>query len=178
MITFHILHDTTDCYWPAWEETYLSSFPIEERRPLDSIARLMAEEHRFCAYALLHDGHFAGLLTCWTFDSFIYIEHFAIAPTLRSGGYGTMALRSFMNAQKLPIVLEAEPATDDLSARRIAFYERNGFVAYDYDYYQPPYAPDRQGIALRLMGTMPQKTACPDLMARTLHREVYGVNLS
>ena len=86
-------------------------------------------------------------------------------------------MKAFIDTQSLPIILEAEPPTDNIAIRRIGFYERNGFMLYGYDYYQPPYAADRQGIALRLMGNIPEDEARPDKIARTLHREVYGVRV-
>ena len=176
-IALYTINDTDYEDWSKWADTYLDSFPIEEQRPLESIIRLIGKQKRYRANAILHDGQCIGLLTSWHFDTFVYIEHFAIAAGLRSSGYGGMALRYFMESQSLPVVLEAEPPADSISIRRVRFYERNGFTLYSYDYHQPPYAPDRQGIPLRLMGTVPEDAARPDRIARTLYREVYGVEL-
>ena len=174
MISFHTIHSAADRFWDAWVDTYLASFPIEEQRPVESIERLIAEEQRFKASVLCHEGRFIGLLTYWRFEDFIYIEHFAISPALRSSGYGTTALKAFIRQQTLPVVLEAEPPTEEMAIRRVRFYERNGFTLYHHDYYQPPYTPDRQGIPLRLMGTRAENPIFSALVARTLHREVYA----
>ena len=175
MISFHHIHHTEDRHWAAFTAIYGVSFPIDEQRPTTDIARLITEEERYRAMALVDDNdRCIGLLTAWQFPTYSYIEHFAIDPSLRSKGYGTMALKTFAHTQPTPIVLEVEPPTDVLTLRRIGFYERCGLALYDYDYIQPSYAPDRSAVPLRLMGT----PASPDLahIARTLHSEVYGVN--
>ena len=114
-----------------------------------------------------------GLLTAWSFEEFIYIEHFAIAPTLRSQGYGTEALRTFIKEQRKPIILEAEPPTDDITRRRIRFYERSGLILYDFPYIQPAYTPKGNPVELRLMGTLNTSTTSLSLVSTTLHEVVY-----
>ncbi len=176
MIHFHTIHDVEDQSWLLFLDVYTTSFPIDEQRPTDSIARLLTDEPRFCAMALL-DGkeRFVGILTSWRFDTFVYIEHFALAATLRSQGYGSMALQTFIAAvSPCPIVLEVEPPADTLTRRRVSFYERCGLTLYDYNYTQPPYAPDRMAIPLRLMGSLPVGTELREV-AEKLHREVYGI---
>ena len=115
-----------------------------------------------------------GLLTTWHFEEFIYIEHFAIDPTLRSQGYGSEALKAFIHEHGKPIVLEAEPPTDAFSIRRIRFYERIGLTLYDFPYMQPAYTEDSHPVELRLMGTLDTETTPLPLVSQILHREVYG----
>ena len=115
-----------------------------------------------------------GLLTTWHFEEFIYIEHFAIDPTLRSQGYGSEALKAFIHEHGKPIVLEAEPPTDAFSIRRIKFYERIGLTLYDFPYMQPAYTEDSHPVELRLMGTLDTETTPLPLVSQILHREVYG----
>jgi ribosomal protein S18 acetylase RimI-like enzyme len=122
----------------------------------------------------LSTKHTLGLLTTWHFEEFIYIEHFAIDPTLRSQGYGSEALKAFIHEHGKPIVLEAEPPTDALSIRRIKFYERIGLTLYDFPYMQPAYTEDSHPVELRLMGTLDTETTPLPLVSQILHREVYG----
>ena len=119
-----------------------------------------------------------GLLTTWHFEDFIYIEHFAIDPTLRSQGYGSEALKAFIHEHGKPIVLEAEPPTDALSIRRIKFYERIGLTLYDFPYMQPAYTEDSNPVELRLMGTLDTNATPLTLVSDTLHREVFGTNIA
>ena len=115
-----------------------------------------------------------GLLTTWTFDSFTYIEHFALSPEVRGRGYGSEALAMLIARTEQPLILEAEPPTDELTRRRIGFYERSGFTLYDYPYVQPAYTADSQPVPLCLMGTLDTQDIMLDQVSRTLHREVYG----
>lgn len=176
MIKLHQITNQASTYWRSLVSVYLDAFPIDEQRPIEDIARLIAHDQRFVAYALTDTaGGFIGMLTTWYFEEFVYIEHFAIVPTLRSRGYGGEALQAFMRAQSKPVILEAEPPTDELTCRRIRFYERCGLTLYDYPYTQPAYTSESKPVTLRLMGTL-DTTATPlAQVSATLHREVYGV---
>ena len=175
-ITFRIICYTASPFWEPFVATYTQSFPIDEQRPTHDIARLMSDDSRFTAYAIIDavNEQFLGLLTTWHFGDFIYIEHFALSPQYRSRGYGSVALRRFIQEHSCPVILEAEPPTDALTRRRVQFYERNGLTLYEHDYIQPPYTPERQPVPLRLMGTLPSTMSLADV-ALCLHREVYGV---
>lgn len=118
---------------------------------------------------------FAGLINSWHFDDFNYLEHLATMPALRGSGIGATTLYSLLNGFDKPWVLEVErPSADSpMAARRIAFYERNGFSLLDYDYIQPPYAPGLPEVPLYLMSSDPDID--PAAVAAVLHREVYGV---
>ena len=138
MIHFHTLRSTDDQHWSSFVDTYSTSFPLDEQRPTASIAALLTSEERFTAMVLLDkDNNFVGILTTWTFDTFIYIEHFALHPALRSQGNGSIALQVFIQRNTLPIILEVEPPTDTLTQRRVSFYERCGLRLYDTLTYSP-----------------------------------------
>ena len=163
-------------YWDSLVRVYHTSFPIDEQRPIEDIARLIEHDGRFVAYALTDkESAFIGLLTTWHFEAFIYIEHFAIAPTRRSLGHGSEALKTFIQEHGKPIILEAEPPTDALSIRRIGFYERCGLTLYDFPYIQPAYTPESNPVELRLMGTLDTYATPLTLVSNTLHREVYHI---
>ncbi len=177
-------------YWDSLVHIYLQSFPIDEQRPVESIACLFADKPRYTMYAIIDDDQNShseayskpytlntkpiGLLTTWTFDGFTYIEHFALAPEVRGLGYGSEALQMLIAQTPRPLILEAEPPTDELTRRRIRFYERSGFTLYDYPYLQPAYTADSQPAELRLMGTLDTQRTPLDQVSRILHREVYG----
>ena len=194
----HPITNQASPYWDSLVRVYLQSFPRDEQRPIESIAHLLNEEPRYTMYAIIDDNYAAelqansqkpkansqrptanspkplGLLTTWHFEEFIYIEHFAIDPTLRSQGYGSEALKAFIHEHGKPIVLEAEPPTDALSIRRIRFYERIGLTLYDFPYMQPAYTEDSHPVELRLMGTLDTNATPLPLVSQILHREVYG----
>ena len=191
MLHLHPIKNQASPYWDSLVRIYLQSFPIDEQRPVESIARLLNEEPRYAMYAIVDDNYAAelqtqsqqpianspkalGLLTTWEFNDFIYIEHFAIDPTLRSQGYGSEALKAFIHEQGKPLVLEAEPPTDEMTHRRIRFYERIDLTLYDYPYIQPAYTEESLPVELRLMGTIDTENIPLDKVSNTLHREVYG----
>ena len=131
---------------------------------------------RLSAYLICDDaGHYAGFISYWQFDTFAYIEHFAVNPAARGGGIGACALREFKAMSGLPVVLEVErPGSNDMADRRIAFYRRNGFHTIDsYDYIQPPYAPGLPEVPLLLMCDRPDRID-PAHVDATLRGEVYA----
>lgn len=119
---------------------------------------------------------YAGFLTAWDFNDFIYIEHFAIDEAARNGGIGGKALKQFLASCHAPVVLEVEIPTDDLSKRRIGFYERLGFRLDTHIYYQPPYRQGGPTLEMRLMtyGDLPL-SASFETVKTTLYKNVYGV---
>ena len=193
MLHLHPIKNQASPYWDSLVRIYLQSFPIDEQRPVESIARLIEHDNRFVAYAIINDNTdedyhpketlhtkhhtlntpLLGLLTTWEFADFIYIEHFAIDPALRSQGYGSEALKAFIHEQGKPLVLEAEPPTDEMTRRRIRFYERIGLTLYDYPYIQPAYTEESLPVELRLMGTIDTEATPLAKVSDTLHREVY-----
>ena len=175
MLQLNKIESQASPYWDSLALVYHTSFPIDEQRPIEDIARLIEHDQRFIAYTITDaSGTFVGMLTTWQFDEFIYIEHFAIAPALRSLGYGSKALQAYIAAQQKPIILEAEPPTDNITHRRIQFYQRCGLTLYEYPYIQPAYTPESNPVPLRLMGTIDTNSTPLTLVSSTLHREVYG----
>ena len=162
-------------HFAAATALYEEAFPEQERRPTDAWLELMRHESQFQAYAVSVDGEFAGFITCWKPADFVYVEHFAIAPHRRNGGWGGMALQAFLarNGQ-LPIVLEVEEPNTPMARRRIAFYERHGFGLLRNPYLQPPYREGDGMLPLRLMTTRPDWGHDHfDGITCAIHRAVY-----
>lgn len=155
------------------EKLYEQSFPVEERRPWTLIAN-PAKKDCPQLFAILADGHIAGMLTLWTFDHFAYIEHLAINPDLRGKGVGTEAIRQLIEKVGMkPIVVEIEPPTETKpdTQRRLDFYTKLGFQTITANYIQPPYAADLPSIAMHLLSTaiLPAGST-----TATIYKEVYG----
>ena len=155
----------------AAEALYLASFPPEERRDWQQIADPALMPRLLGVYD--DAAALAGFITIWPFDTFIYVEHFAVDPSRRGAGIGATAIELLRRQSELPIVLEVEPPThpDPMAPRRIRFYERCGLHLLDYDYTQPPYATGLPSVPLRLMTTDP--TLSPRTIETTLHTRVY-----
>ncbi len=154
------------------------AFPPEERRPQEKQRDFTDHNALFHPHAVVEDGMFAGLLNYWSLGNFIYIEHLATLPSLRGGGLGRRILQKLMEKETLPIVLEVEPPTTDLTRRRIGFYTRCGFTLWDgQDYLQPPYAPHLPAVPLLLMvhGAL-DETRDFQRICKEIHNHVYSYN--
>gem|GEM_PF-810195 len=121
-----------------------------------------------------------------------YIEHFAIDPSYRNGQLGSRVLNYFLTSyypNLIPksreeyqepkfVVLEVEKpinaSSDELSARRIRFYERLGFILLNIDYQQPPYRAGYEFIPMYLMsfGAIPPESTL-QMIKSLIYKHVY-----
>lgn len=107
-------------------------------------------------FELIYDeGRFVGEMLSWENADFIYVEHFCMLPDVRGRGCGSRALE-LLRARGKTIILEIDPPVDDISRRRKGFYERNGFIANDYDYTHLPYHRGCKGHRLVIMSSSAQ----------------------
>lgn len=150
-----------------------ASFSDDEYRPYDEQLALF-EEPEYRIYYMP-----AGFLAVWEFESFIYIEHFAVDPSLRNSGTGSAMLQELIKQYQKPICLEVELPEDELTRRRIGFYERNGFVFNEYPYIQPPISKGKSPVPLRIMTygeAITRETF--EAMKNVLYRSVYKYGVS
>ena len=145
-----------------------ASFSDDEYRPYDEQLALFEEPESRIYYMP------AGFLAVWEFESFIYIEHFAVDPALRNSGTGSAMLQELVKQYQKPICLEVELPEDELTRRRIGFYERNGFVFNEYPYIQPPISKGKSPVPLRIMTYKSEITREEfQKMKEILYRRVY-----
>ncbi len=153
-----------------------ASFPMEERRSYrGQKALLLREEYKLLG---LTDpkGSVIALMAVWEFSDFLFLEHFAVAPSCRNSGLGS-ALLGQLKALYAPkaICLEAELPTEKLSRRRLEFYKRNGFSPREQAYIQPSLGSGRNPIPLQILSTE-EETKLPFTQIRKeLYTRVYGI---
>ena len=94
------------------EKLMHTAFPQEERRDTVQQREYSDNNLRFCNNIILENGNSIGMISYWTMGDFYYIEHFAIDPSLRNGGYGKRVLEMIKKQLKGPIVLEVEEPND------------------------------------------------------------------
>lgn len=140
--------DTTQ--YAYMEHLMECSFPPEEHRPLDELRQYTDHKSHFHVHIITCDQVPAGFITCWDFGHFRYLEHFAIDPAYRNGGYGKQVLELLCRESDLPIVLEVEMPETEMARRRIGFYQRAGFQLWTKPYKQPPYR-DKDGYLPMLL---------------------------
>lgn len=128
-----------------------SSFPESERRSEAGQRALFADGRYKAAVKRGGDGEIVAFVAYWQLDGVTFLEHFAVDGSLRGGGLGGAFLDELIAGLDLPIVLEVEPPETHIAARRIAFYERHGFIVNDYPYLQPPLGEGRAALPLKVM---------------------------
>ena len=170
------VREITDPLLELVEKTYTSSFPKEERRDFSLVRKLLEDDSRFEMYALLRDGIYVGFITGWQFEGFVYVEHFAIDESVRNGGIGAKAMAVFLALHEDPVVLEVEMPTEEMSKRRVGFYERLGFVLDHHVYFQPPYRRGESFLEMRLMAHRKLDLERSfERVKSTMYQNVYGV---
>ena len=117
------------------------------------------------------DGELCGLFVYWDMGEFYYLEHLAVAPHMRNRKIGQQVLEHVETSLPGIRLLEVEPAEDELTARRVAFYRRNGYRIVDRSYVQPSYENFGDAAPLWIMGNdTPERL--PEFIER-IKKEVY-----
>lgn len=162
-------------YYDYMENLLVASFPVEEYRDLQELKVYTDTRPNFYCNIIFNDAMPVGLITYWDLGEFYYIEHFAIDPSQRNGGYGQELLKYLAGFLKKPIVLEVEHPTEEMAQRRISFYQRQGYVLWGKAYFQPPYKPGHDKLPMYLMALgdlTPERDF--ETVKTQLHRVVYN----
>lgn len=139
-------------------EIYEYSFPLFEQRTLEhQITALNNERYRFDCY--VEEGRIIGFICYWVFDTYVYIEHYAMAKESRGGGYGTKILKEFLERTNKIVILEIDPIVDDISSRRLRFYQHLHFVENPFRHKCPTYQPNTEEGDLLIL-TYPTSVDC------------------
>ena len=163
----------------AFDELYQlmeTSFPPTERRT-KADQRALFSNPAYRVYGVWGEhGTLSAFLAVWDLRDVLFLEHFAVSPTMRGQGLGSKLLAELTHNTQKTVCLEVEPPSTDIATRRIAFYQRNGFSLNTYPYEQPSLAPGQPSIPLMIMtygGTI-SPNAFRQMQAK-LYREVYCV---
>lgn len=151
MIRFQPIQTSDVEYYRFMEKLLTEAFPPEEYRPLEDVRQYTDQTNNFYNNIILNDEQPIGFITYWAFERFFYIEHLAMNPVHRNKGYGKQVIEQLYKRLNLPIVLEVERPTDEISQRRIHFYERHGFCLWKNNYNQPPYKKGDSYLPMYLM---------------------------
>lgn len=158
----------------AWK-IYDGSFPADEKRDFELHKECM-KNREFSFNAVFCDEKICGFIALWDFDDFVFIEHFAIKEELRNKGIGKEIVCKIKEKNEKMIILETLKPEDDISARRIAFYERNAFVINDFDYVQPSYGKGKESVPMKIM-SYPEKIKSEKFedIKKEIYSSVYGI---
>lgn len=155
------------------EKLLVDAFPPDEYRSLSHQREFVKRRDNFHMNIICCPAGPVGIISYWKFDTFTYVEHFAILPTLRSNGYGAAAIKKLIEQEK-SIVLEVEKPEDETSRRRIAFYRRCGLELCEKEYIQPAYRDDSNEIPMHLMSRSVNIEHNFEEIKSVIYREVYG----
>ena len=135
---FRLMDGKERDYWYA--HLLPEGFAPNEIKPREDVDRLLAED-RYEIWGLFPDDPEqgcmpAGFACLWKRPGIplVLLDYLGVTGKLRSGGWGAWMLAK-LKEQGRPLVLESEMPVADapeqenaIRRRRIAFYERNGFV--------------------------------------------------
>ena len=129
-----------------------ASFPKDEYRTYDEQKALL-DDSAYEVYILPDSGDNAimAFIAVWKFNSFAFIEHFAVSPKYRNRGIGSEFLSEIVRMLGKMVCLEVEPPDNETASRRIGFYERNNFFLNKYPYTQPSISAGRNPVPLLIM---------------------------
>ena len=157
-----------------------TSFPPTERRTKEGQKALFCTEAAYRVYGTKNKQTNAveAFLAVWELDRVLFLEHFAVDPTLRGNGLGSRLLSELASMANKPLCLEVEPPENETAIRRIGFYKRNGFFLNEYPYIQPPLAQGQPPIPLLIMtyGQSVDQSGFSEIRDE-LYRKVYHVEL-
>lgn len=146
---FSQITSPTHPYWDTAWNIYQDSFPIFEQRTLKNQIEAMSDDMFNCR-VYIKDNTVIGILFFWQYDTYRYIEHFAINPKLRGQNYGSEILSEFCKS-KCTTFLEIDLPIDEVSINRLHFYERLGFKLNSFDHVHPPYRKEYEGHKLKIL---------------------------
>lgn len=147
---------------------YRDAFPKEERRDKDEQSRILENEAYHFEF-ILDGDELCGIALFWELEELIFLEHFAIKPSMRSMGLGSTVLEILKKKEKR-LLLEIEPPTDELTKRRYGFYKRCGFVMNPYYHIQAKLRCGDGDVVLNVL-------SYPDVLSEREYGDFYGYML-
>ena len=172
MITFTNLADSDHSHFA--QDLFEEAFPEQERPPFSTLRHRDAGKFHFLVAE--NGDEPVGILTYWTFDNLVYVEHFAIAEDLRNQGLGKAVFLTFLSQQTQQVVLEVELPNTEEADHRVEFYASMGFFQNTQPYVQPSYHNDGRTVPMIIMSKYELDDDEFSEIRDLLHREVYGCN--
>ena len=171
MITFTNLSESDHSHFA--QQLFEEAFPEQERPPFSILRHRDAGKFHFLVAE--NGDEPVGILTYWTFDDLVYVEHFAIDEELRNQGLGKAVFLNFLSQQQEQVVLEIEPPDTEEADHRLEFYASMGFFQNPQPYVQPSYHNDDRTVPMIIMSKYELDDDEFSEIRDLLYREVYGI---
>ena len=105
MLTLKRITTKDKALYAFMENLMTTSFPNDEYRELNELRVFTDTLPQFINNVIFDNDTPIGLISYWNFEGFHYVEHFAIAPSQRNGGYGKRVLQLLCETLPQPIIL-------------------------------------------------------------------------
>lgn len=138
MSCFYQIKSIGDKWYEEFSRIYSTSFPIYEQRNREQQIDAFNNKH-YNLLCLIEDNVLLSFIAFWNFEVYTYIEHFAVNEKFRGRNLGTQTLSKFEELIGKTIILEIDPVIDDISAKRLLFYQNIGFKLCKQAHIHPPY---------------------------------------
>lgn len=156
-----IKHLNSEQWQKAWS-LYENSFPEAERRKLEDHKRA-TENKLFHPLSVWDDNQFIGIVFYWEWSNYRYVEYLAVSPDLHGHGYGSKIIKKIRDSQHT-VILEIDPLINELSVRRLQFYEQAGFTLTPYRFIHLPYRINGKPQELLIL-------SYPKMISKEQHKE-------
>lgn len=128
-----------------------NSFSKDEVRPYIYAKKLLSNPLYNIYVKKSENGSIEAFITFWKLSGFDFIEYFAVKKELRGQDIGSSMINAYLEEENAWVILEVEAYDTELAKRRIAFYERLGFIYNDVGYIQPTYKYTHSKVPFKLM---------------------------
>ena len=151
---------------------YEKTFPEDERRSKEQFLDL-AENPDVFVFLIKNEDETIGYCVIWELSNFYFLEHFEVFEEFRNQKFGEKILESLQEKFE-KIVLETEPdSLSEIAARRLQFYQRNGFEIVEKNYLQPSYGEGKSSLHLFLMANFEPENV--ETLIQEIHKIVYEI---
>ena len=86
---------------------YGGEFSADERRSREAQRKIL-DVSWYHLYGYRAHGELMAFLAVWEFDTFLFVEHFAVRKSCRNGGLGAVLLTQLTTQSRKPVILEVE----------------------------------------------------------------------
>lgn len=138
MSIFYYIENEADKWYDDFLKIYSVSFPVYEQRSHAQQLYAFQNPH-YRLYGRINENRLEAFISFWEFDDYIYIEHLAVNGEIRGKQIGTNTLNQFKDEMDKTIVLEIDPIVDEVSAKRLSFYQKLDFKQCPYKHAHPAY---------------------------------------